>query len=208
MAAMDDNPSGEKRLTDKTRRTDLLVQNARKGDPVAFHQLVDLYQPSIFRMVYYRVRSKMDEEDITQDVFLRAYENLGRLKSAVVFRSWLYRIATNRVQDYFRVKKLKFLFGFTSIDDDFRESDMVASGNRGPDNMTRRDFWNQVDRLLEKLSKIQKEIFLFRFFDQLTIKEIALAINKNENTVKTHLYRGLKKIRTSEKCLSLMENLL
>ena len=96
MYTTDDNPSGEKRLPDKNRRTVLLVQDARNGDAVAFHQLVDLYQPSIFRMVYYRIRSKMDAEDITQDVFLKAYENLGKLKSADVFRSWLYRIAANR----------------------------------------------------------------------------------------------------------------
>ena len=67
-------------------------------------------------MVFYRTHSRMDAEDLTQDVMLKAYRHIARLKSPEVFRSWLYRIAVNRVKDYYRRKKFKSLFGFVFMD--------------------------------------------------------------------------------------------
>jgi len=63
--------------------------------------------------------------------------------------------------------------------------------------LDRRDFWNRVEGLLERLSKKEREAFLLRFFDQLSIQEMTTAMGKNESTVKTHLYRALNKIKAA-----------
>ena len=76
----------------KAFQPDQLVEQAQAGDHLAFHRLADHYQPEIFRMIYYRTWSRMDAEDLTQDVFLRAYKHIGRLEAPGLFRSWLYRM--------------------------------------------------------------------------------------------------------------------
>ncbi len=172
------------------------VEKAQAGDALAFHRLVDQHQPEIYRMIFYRTGSQMDAEDLTQDVFLKAYKNLAGLKSPMVFRSWLFSIAVNRVRDYYRKKQFRSLFGLVSVDEDnFTETPEMAVPPDASRNMERKDFWRQVEQMLTSLSRMEKEVFLLRFFDQLSIKEISAALKKNESTTKTHLYRALNKIK-------------
>jgi RNA polymerase sigma-70 factor (ECF subfamily) len=173
-----------------------LVEKARVGDRTAFHRLVDQFQPEIYRMIFYRTHSRMDAEDLTQDVMLKAYKHIPSLKSPEVFRSWLYRIAVNRVKDYYRRKKFKSLFGFVSMDQEgFHETDEMAVAPEVESGISKKDFWKQIGRMLASLSAVEKEVFLLRFFDQLTINEMSAALHKSESTIKTHLYRALRKFK-------------
>jgi RNA polymerase sigma-70 factor (ECF subfamily) len=173
-----------------------VVDKARTGDRVAFHQLADRFQKQIYQMVYYRTNSRMDAEDITQDVFLQAYKHIRRSKSSAVFRSWLYRIAVNRVRDFYRKKKLKSLLGFVSMDQEtFQETEEMVVDPAAEQQLHRRDFWRQIEQMLVSLSRMEREVFLLRFFDQLTLKEMVEALGKNESTIKTHLYRALGKVK-------------
>ena len=173
-----------------------LVEKAQNGDRTAFHRLVDQFQPEIYRMIFYRTRSRMDAEDLTQDVMLKAYQNIGRLKSSEVFRSWLYRIAVNRVKDYYRMKQFRSLFGAASTDEEgFHETAEMAVAPEVEGGLSKKDFWRQIGRMLTRLTALEKEIFLLRFFDQLTIKEMSATLHKSESSIKTHLYRALLKVR-------------
>jgi RNA polymerase sigma-70 factor, ECF subfamily len=174
------------------------VRMAQDGDRTAFHRLVDRYQAEIFRMIYYRTRSRMDAEDLTQDVFLRAFKHIGRLDNPQLFRSWLFRIGINRVRDHQRRNRLKSLIGFVSLDDeDFTETAENAEPPEAARVMAQKDFWKQMQQLLDALSRMEREVFLLRFLDQLSLKEISAAMQKNENTVKTHLYRALNKVKAA-----------
>jgi RNA polymerase sigma-70 factor, ECF subfamily len=177
-------------------RTDALVESAKAGDRQAFHRLVDIFHPEIFRMVYYRTRSRMDAEDLTQDIFLKAFKHIGGLESIPLFRSWLYRIAVNRVRDHYRARRIKSLFGLVSMEsDDFHESEVIAEAPLAPEQLARKDFWERVRTMLDGLSRLEREAFMLRFFDQLSIKEMTAAMGKNESTVKTNLYRALRKVK-------------
>lgn len=173
-----------------------LVEKAQNGDRTAFHRLVDQFQPRIYRMIFYRTRSRMDAEDLTQDVMLKAYKNIGRLKSSDIFRSWLYRIAINRVKDYYRKKQFRSLFGVASVDEEgFHETAEMAVAPEVEGGLSKKDFWRQIGRMLTNLSTMEKEVFLLRFFDQLTINEMSATLHKSESTIKTHLYRALRKLK-------------
>jgi RNA polymerase sigma factor (sigma-70 family) len=173
------------------------VERARNGDQVAFHHLVDLFQAGVYRMIYYRTGSQVDAEDLTQDVLLKAFKHIRRLKSPAVFRSWLYRIAVNRVRDYYRRKHFLAMFQFSSMDDEtFQETPEMAVDSQAPQNLAREEFWRHMERAMKLLSRMEKEVFLLRFLDHLSIKEITEALGKNESTVKTHLYRALGKLKT------------
>jgi RNA polymerase sigma factor (sigma-70 family) len=173
------------------------VVMAQAGDTTAFHHLVDRFQAEIFRMIFYRTRSKMDTEDLTQDVFLKAFKHIRRLESPPLFRSWLFRIAINRVRDHQRRNRIRSVIGTVSLDDEnFHESEDMAAEPEATRIVAQKDFWNRVQQLLSQLSRTEREVFQLRFFDQLSLKEISTAMKKNENTIKTHLYRALNKIKT------------
>jgi RNA polymerase sigma-70 factor (ECF subfamily) len=173
-----------------------LVEQARAGSRTAFEQLVGLFQGDIFRMVYYRMRSSMDAEDLTQEIFIQAFKNLPRLKSAERFRSWLFKIALNRVRDFARKKKFRAFF--STFDDSNKAAPSYGETSDHPqalDNLLAHDFWKQIGLFLDKLSRMEREVFVLRFMDHLSIKEISQALGKSESTVKTHLYRSVAKFK-------------
>ena len=173
-----------------------LAGAAREGNRFAFQQLVAMLEPRIFRMIYYRTRSREDAEDICQDVFLKAFRNLAKLQQPERFESWLFRIAVNRVNDYHRRQKFRSLF--SELDDNDSEDQETPAAQRSTDTMdaiVRKEFWHKVQTMLGQLSKMEKEVFLLRFLDDLGIKEIAHVLKKSESTIKTHLYRALAKFK-------------
>lgn len=183
-----------------------LVERARDGDRTAFEQLVSLFQDSIFRMVYYRTRSRMDAEDLTQEVFIKAFENLSNLRDLERFRTWLFRMAINRVRDFHRKKRVLAFLGTTKDDNEPDAVDMKIQDDPGAlDHIMRHEFWKQIKLLSNRLSRWEREVFFLRFMDHLNIREIAQVLGKSESTVKTNLYRGLKKFREETTLLQLLE---
>lgn len=176
--------------------TTSLVIEARSGSRSAFSRLVRMYQQDVFRMVYYRTRSPADAEDITQEIFLQAYRKLAGLRDAQRFRAWLYRIALNRVRDHHRRRRVQALFGQYDEEEAAAQSGAGMQDNpEAVNGLLKRDFWKQVGLFVERLSTMEREVFVLRFFDQLSIREIAGILKKGESTVKTHLYRSLSKFR-------------
>lgn len=185
-------------VTAETSLTEL-AEDARNGNRSAFNQIVNRLQNDVFRMVYYRVRDRQVTEDLTQDIFMRAFQSINSIREPDRFRGWLFRIALNRVRDYQRRQKFRSLFksadenpGFEIIDERHREQPQAL------DLVIKTDFWHQVGLILDKLSRMEREVFLLRFFDHLDIKEIATILKKTESTVKTHLYRALAKFRKQD----------
>jgi len=167
-------------------------------------ELAILFHKEIFRMVYYRTGSRMDAEDLTQEIFIKMSKNLNSLKDPSRFKAWLYSIALNRVRDFYRKKKLLSFFNTTTIDEKTEQSD---ESNTGLDRIMGKEFWDQFYNLTRQLSRKERETFILRYVDQLGIREIAETLKNNENTVKTHLYRALKKFKEAPGLRSLLRDL-
>ena len=192
--------------TDASEQTAQLVAKAVSGNKMALERLAGMFHEDVFRMVYYRTQSRMDAEDITQDIFIQAFKNLNRLRDANRFKSWLFSIAVNRVRDFHRKKRFQQIF--SSLTDSRHEDLPNIKSDENPEaleNIMRRDFWKQVKLLLGKLSKGEREVFLLRFFDHLSIKEVSQVMKKSESTVKTHLYRALQKFRKEPSIMQFLE---
>ncbi len=193
---------------DRKSQTVILAEMAVAGNLKAFDQLVDLHYNNIFKMVYYRIRSGMDAEDVTQDIFTQVFKNIKSLKDFSLFKSWLFSIAVNRVRDFQRKKRFTSLFGvlFDNNTGSEQENEYETRAESGPlESVIRQNFWKQFEAILNRLSYLEKEVFLLRFIDQLGIKEISMALKKNESTVKTHLYRALKKIKDDSSVKELLK---
>lgn len=178
-----------------TLKVAALVEKARSGNRVSFHELVSMFQQDIHRLAYYRTFSQMDAEDLTQEVFEQAYRKMDSLHDPQRFRSWLYSIAVNRCNDFLRKRKYLALLQIRSA----REQEVVEAGmdrnNNYNDIIEKKRFWKQVKSMLNKLSSMEREVFTLCFMDHRNINEIAAILDKNESTIKTHLYRALNKVR-------------
>jgi len=183
-----------------------LVERARDGDRKAFGQLVELFQGPIFRMVYYRTRSRMDAEDLTQEVFVKAFRSLSKLRDPERFRTWLFRMAVNRMTDFYRKKRLLAIFQTREHDSEADSKDVERQQDPSAlDDVIKEEFWKHVTSFSDNLSRREKEVFFLRFMDHLSIRETAQVLDKSESAVKTHLYRGLKKFKEDPSLLRLLE---
>jgi len=191
-----DKEQNELQAPDSSSGVTSLVKKAKAGNRAALGRLVELFQEDIFRMIYYRTRSRVDAEDLTQEVFVQVFKSLSGIREVERFRAWIFSIAVNRVRDFHRKKRIRALLGVPSQGDKM-ESGKGETGHNpeAMENLMRQEFWKQIKILLDKLSRGEREVFLLRFMDHLGIREISYALEKNESTVKTHLYRALGKLR-------------
>jgi len=196
--AADEDPGTDSQNT-------VFVRRAVQGDRAAFDRLISIFHEPIFRMVYVRTRSRVDAEDLTQDIFIQAFKSIRRLREVDRFRSWLYSIAVNRVRDFHRKKRLRSFFMISSGEEIPGTDSKVAFDDPEPlKEVMRKDFWGHLEGFFGKLSRLEKEVFTMRFLDQLTLREIAESLGKGESTIKTHLYRALKKFRKEKGILKLV----
>ena len=185
----------------------LLAERAQAGNRFSFERLMDMFQGDIFRLVYYRTGSHMDAEDLTQDVFIKAFKGLSGLNDVYRFRPWLLSIAVNRVRDFRRKKKLLFFLKNSEEEmDEWDKADREGYDNPEAFNhLVRKEFWENMGRFTNKLSRWEREVFHLRFLDQLGIKEIAMVLSKSESTIKTHLYRALHKFKETPELNSVLQ---
>ena len=200
------NPEGKGSRADPDEaRISKLADLAGQGDSSAFEKLVKRYWGAIFRMAFYRTSSRADAEELTQDIFMKAYRNVSRLKDPDRFKSWLYSIGLNRIRDYYRRKQVRSIITFFSDNEnqdgfpEIEDEHPMAS-----DDLEKREFWQKVGEFTDSLPKAEREVFRLRFMDQLTLKETAEILGRNESTVKTHLYRAVGKLRGDHKLLDLL----
>jgi len=181
-------------MADTDHHVTELVEKARAGNRASPGQLVDRFHKDVFRMVYYRIYSPMDAEDLTQEIFMQMSKSLSSLKDAGSIRPWLFRIALNRVRDFRRKKSILSFFD-TTIELEAAAQAAPENHNNPANAMMLKEFQLQFRQLTDSLSQREREVFLLRFVNHLGIREIADVLKRGESTVKTHLYRALNKFR-------------
>lgn len=167
-----------------------LVCEAR-SNPDAFDILYRRHLPPIYR--YLRARSIDDHAaaDLTQQVFLRAYEALPRYQErGLPFAAWLFRIARNAAVDQRR--KEHPALDWDGLPEALRGADEEADPEVGA---LRRDEMDRLSHLLKRLSAEQRELLALRFAGELTYREIAAVVGKREGTVKKQIHRLLQSLK-------------
>ena len=171
---------------DRLAKIELLVKSAQKGDAEAFAGVYDCFVDQIYRYVYFRV-PKEDAEDVTEMVFLKAWEKLKQYKSGKKsFSAWVFRIAHNLIVDSYRFKKDRDFSELTPDIPEYRRE-------HNPINMTESSI--HADKLLIALSKMKKnykQVVILKFINELSNAEIAQILKKNEGSVRILQFRALK----------------
>jgi RNA polymerase sigma-70 factor (ECF subfamily) len=167
---------------------DRLVARAKAGDAEAFGTLFDQYGEPVYRFIASRVRSPADAEDLTQTVFVKALEALPRYEArGVPFGGWLFRLARNTVIDHVRTRH------------DHADLDTLlerATADRGPDELTiTRHQIEAMSKALELLTDEQRDVIALRFFAGLSARDAAVAMGKQEGTIRGLQFRAIAALR-------------
>ena len=180
----------------------LLVRQAQKA-PDAFAELYDRYYPKIFGYVLRRTTNLEAAQDITSETFLKALRKLWQFRwRNVSFSSWLYKIATNEINQYFRKAEYKKSIsmeelqeqGFELISLHDPESELIEAQEKLKQYQ---DFLEIQEKIVRLPAKYQ-EVIALRFFEQKQINEIAEILGKKEGTIKSLLHRAVEKLRETE----------
>ena len=167
----------------------LLIQKAKNGDGQAFGKLYDQHLPKIYRFVFLKVGRKQDAEDITQQVFISAWQNMAAYEiKGFPLSSWLYRIAGNAVIDYYRTAKATISIEQVPEENLSENSDEETKIDTAINIST-------VRAALAKLEHDQQNVILMKFVEELSNKEIADALGKTEGAVRVIQHRALKQLK-------------
>ena len=174
----------------------LLYLRLTKKDKDAFVKTYDLYFDQIYRFVYFKVSSKEEAEDLTSVVFLKTWDYVQNksIKDHKTLKSLLYKVARNSVIDHYRKKSSRI--EQLSIDASNSEIDLPDNSQDIHKDIEIADDYSRIkDKLLE-LKEEYRELIVMRYVNELSIKEIALSLDKSRGNVRVTLYRALKALRT------------
>lgn len=154
-------------------------KNNQEVEELVHQNLVENYE-KYYRLAYSYVHNEADAQDIVQEAAYKAIFKSDTLKSPEYAGTWIYRIMVNEALGFLRKKN---------------KVQPAAEVDTGKHLDTYRDF--DLEEALEELEPMEKTIITLRFFEDFKLEQIALITNENISTVKSRLYRALKKLRIS-----------
>jgi RNA polymerase sigma-70 factor (ECF subfamily) len=168
-----------------------------------FDEIVRRHQRRVYRFLWMLLRDVDEADNLTQECFLRAYQNLGSFRGESTLETWLLRIAANLVRDQARNRKRSFWKRLLGLEDDEQDSASVASLDPSPEQvLLAREEVQAIWRAAAVLSEQQRAVFLLRFVEEMDLNEIADVLSLRVGTVKSHLFRALQAVRGQLKEMS------
>jgi len=165
-----------------------LVHRAQNGDKEAFTELYEAYFGKLYRYVVVRIGNRAEAEDMTQQVFVKAYKSISSYRwRGVPFSAWLFRIAHNLVVDFFRKESKRPTVPL--------EESLMASNDNVQQIVERRLDVERVMAATRQLTAAQREVISLRFAGGLAIAEVARVMGKKEGAVKALQHSAIAALR-------------
>jgi RNA polymerase sigma-70 factor (ECF subfamily) len=161
-----------------------LVEKAKSGDAEAFGQLYDACVDRVYRFVYFRVSDVPTAEDLTSQVFLKAWQNLGRYRPNGPILAWLYAIARNTVIDHYRTYKQT-----VSLDE---AAPIAAQEDKLDEQVEFQSDLSSLQKSLQYLTDDQKELLILKFIAEFDTDQIARKMGKSEGAIRALQMRALQ----------------
>ena len=173
-----------------------VVERAQNKDRDAFGSLFDLYYDKVLNYVFRRVLNTEYAKDITSNTFLKALKNLDQFEwrnGPFSFSGWIFKIATNEVNQYFRKQNR---YKLTIDDPDFKEL--------GDNNKIAEEIEKKIDndkhllilnKAIKQLKPIYQDILHLKYFEEMSYEEISQVLQKNESTIRVYSKRAKEELR-------------
>jgi RNA polymerase sigma-70 factor (ECF subfamily) len=168
----------------------------KTGDRKWFSMIYEETMPRIYRYYYYKTMQRELSEDLTSEVFIRVYGNLGNIRlDEKTFISWVYRIAHNLLVDYFRKNNIinqpidNFLDNIQTTDEEQMKKES---------SYLKREFDLERPELISAISSLtglQKDVIILRFVEDMDYDTIARIFGKNKGTIRGIVFRAVEKIK-------------
>jgi len=164
---------------------ELAIEKALRGDREAFGDIYDWYVRPLFKYVLVRVGHREIAEDITEEIFIKAFQHITSYKQRknVPFSAWLYRIAKNTVIDWYKTHK-------TTV-----ELPEIVDTHSFIDQLDLKKTYDEILKRLYRLTNEHREVLLLRFIDERSIDEISEILNIKPGTVRVMIFRALQELR-------------
>ncbi len=173
-------------------REDVLVKRAKKGDVVAFSELVKRYERYVINLVYRTLGRSEDAEDIAQEAFVKAFLNIKKFKEESKFSTWLSRIVVNLCMDKVREKGNRE----ENLEEGVWLTIPQSSYYSPEETLERMEIQERVRDALINLPKDLRIVFVLREFEGLSYQEISEMLNIPIGTVESRLYRARMKLKS------------
>jgi RNA polymerase sigma-70 factor (ECF subfamily) len=173
-----------------------LVRRAQAEDQEAYEELIRRHQHRVFAVAGGILRRREDVEDISQQVFVKAYFSLKRFDQRAAFSTWLYKITVNECWDLLRKKKVRPLVYESDLSEE-QARQILASEAKGaiaPDISEKLEARQRVEQLLEGLDERDRLMLVLKEVEGFSIEEVAEVLDLNANTVKVRLFRARRRI--------------
>lgn len=157
-----------------------LIEQSIKGCDESFEKLIEIHKEYLYKMAFIYVKNEHDALDIYQETVYKAYINISKLRNSSFFKTWITKILINNVHmknrhyNKFQDKKMEDYIGeieYSNIEENI-------------------DLYDAIDNLDEKY----KTSIILQYFQDFTVAQIAEVMECNENTVKSYIRRGKKKL--------------
>ena len=171
-----------------------------RNDPKKFGELYDAYFDKIFNLVFHRLTDFDLARDITSEVFIKVYLNLWKFQwRKISVGAWIYKIATNEVNQFFRNKKYRarnlIELDINSILEVPDPTSLESEKAEAMKELQSHTDFIRIQAIISKMDIKYQEVISLRYFDNQSIKEICEILGKKEGTVKSLISRGLNKIK-------------
>jgi len=167
-----------------------IVRRIQEGDRRAFEMLLDQYETRVYRLVLRYVPSVADAEDITQEIFLGIYRNICGFRGESSLSTWIYRVAMNHCLEHRRKKRAECM--------PYEEERLLPASDWRSDPVqvtTRRELSTELEKALEKLSPLHRDVVLLHEMQGLTYQECAKVLGVPVGTVKSRLSNAFSRLR-------------
>ena len=175
-----------------------LIRRTLEGDDSAFSTLVEKYQKQVHALAWRKIGDFHIAEEITQDIFLKAYQKLNTLKNPQRFAGWLYVIATRCCQACFRKKHIE-TESWEEVDDDTLEPEAYSRYVSAEETKVTVAAQRQVvKKLLAMLPESERTVITLHYFGEMTCESMSEFLGVSANTIKSRLRRARNRLKQEE----------
>ena len=177
---------------------DSLIRRAAAQDAAAFEQLMLLHQKPVYNICWRMAGNAEDALDLSQEVFLKAYRNIGNFDERSQFSTWIYRITANTCIDEMRKRKGRQSFSLEEElegEEGSMQRQVADAGETPEESMLREEQKSEILQALESLSPEHKVAVILRDIKGLSYEEIAEILELTLGTVKSRISRGRNQLK-------------
>ena len=190
--------SSESENESPTDADEVLVSRAQSGDTLAFDQLVVRYSPRLYGMIYHMTSNKEDTNDLTQDVFAKAYRSLNRFRGRSSFYTWIYAIGTNMTLNFLKKRNRRAACSLDNLDSGIQNDEAMvdlahAANPRHQSDLN--ELQKKLNEAMQSLSNAHRAVVTMFDIQGIPHAEISKILKVSEGTVRSRLFYAHRQLQ-------------